>query len=367
MTSMSFRELFIRKWLSDDEARLAFPDPSVRKSVAEAAWDSKTSAGEPDAYDLLHSTCCKGVGDIPSVQAVINLLSPGLEDWWTETMGGALDDAVGRLMELEDFMPGSRPDGLAASEAPQRDEELLLLGFLSVLERGAQASLPASLDSLVARSARRVLLDGSRSTGGALNLAQEPLLRSAARDDLRALLAGRITARRTELRDHVLDFLRSQRARRAAVAGDITESFSGGARNLQERLARATNLSGLDTSRWLPQVVDQWAYRWFNIGAFRGARQRGVTDFVAFAVRDSRTTPFCTWVHGRVVSTARIELQLNRHIRLATQGDLEGLARNWPMLPRSIIQGSVSQFRRGFTRVGLPPYHFLCRTRIRPA
>jgi hypothetical protein len=182
------------------------------------------------------------------------------------------------------------------------------------------------------------------------------------------MLGGRIQTRTKEVEAHAKDFLRNARARTPARPGDITEAVAGGARSLQDWLGRLTQTAGIDTSKWLPQAVDQWAYRWFNVGAYRAARQRGVTEFVAWNPRDTRTTPFCLWVHGRVISSSKLDAQLDRHIRLSIDGDLEGMMANWPMLPREIIQGkSRIVFRRGFARVGMPPYHFFCRTRIRPA
>ena len=344
------------------EMRSEFPDPDQRKAALRRR--SATSLAKSTFDDLVD--CCKGVGDVPEVQAIIDLIQPSIESWWRETMGLAVEDAVDRFMRLEDRIPGSRPDSLMASETQQRDEALLVAAFLSVLTRGSQAPLPARVDALLTRAADRVLRAGGATTGG-LDLSQEPLLRSAAKDDLRALLAGRISTREADVRRAAQDFLRNARARVAARPGDITESLRGGARSLQEWLTGVTDLAGINTSTWLPQAVDQWAYRWFNVGAYRGARQRGVTEFVAFAVRDTRTTPFCRWVHGRTVSVRRMDAQLDRHIRLSTQGDIEGMAANWPMLPSSIVRGTPRDFRKGFARVGIPPYHFFCRTRIRPA
>jgi len=358
------RDHYIAAFMQAPDMRREFPDPGQRRAVAEVHFEQGLPARS--RFDELVD-CCKGVGDIPAVQTIINLLSPGLEDWWAEIMGQTVNDAVARLMELEDRIPGSRPDGLMFSARPNRDEDVLLLALFSVLTRGSQAPLPARMDALVSRATTRLLLDGGASVGS-LDLSTEPLLRNAAKDDLRAMLAGRISRREQEIKDVIRDFLRNARARTPLRPGDIPGGLGEGAGSLQEWLAGLTATAGLETSQWLPQVVDLWSYRWFNVGAFRAARQRGVTDFVAFAIRDQRTTPFCIWVHGRVVSTTRMQNQLDQHVRLSAEGDIEGMIRNWPMLPNEIIRGSSARdFRRGFARVGIPPYHFGCRTRIRPA
>lgn len=357
-------EHYLAAFMQSKDMRREFPDPGQRRAAAEVRFDGALT--KSTRFDDLID-CCKGVGDIPSVQAIIDILSPGLEDWWADMMGQTLQDAVARLMELEDRIPGSRPDGLMFSDNPNRDEDVLLLALLGVFTRGSQAPLPARLDAVVARATTRLLRDGGASVGS-LDLSMEPLLRNAAKDDLKAMMAGRISERSDEIRDSLKDFLRNARARTPLRPGDITGAQGAGAGSLQEWLKGLTQTVGLDTSKWLPQVVDLWSYRWFNVGAFRSARQRGVTDFVAFAVRDSQTTAFCLWVHGRVVATNRMQDQLDKHIRLSAEGDIAGMIRNWPMLANDIVRStSARDFRRGFARVGIPPYHFRCRTRIRPA
>ena len=125
-------------------------------------------------------------------------------------------------------------------------------------------------------------------------------------------------------------------------------------------------LVGLNTSSWLPAVVDQWSYRWFVIGQFVSGRQAGFSELVAVAVIDGVTTKFCIWVNGRTLSVSRIQGQLDRHIRLSIGGDIEGLIGNWPMLSSQITQSeSRTVLRRAFARVGMPPYHFRCRTLLR--
>ncbi len=361
---------FIARFMSSAEARNDFPDPSQRRAVAESAWKRLVARkrADLDYYGLAKqalSTCC-AKQDVPEVQAVIGLLQGPLESFWRARMQEALDTAVERLRELEDELPTSQVDGLAGSDSARRDEELLILAFLSILDRAARQPLPPRIEALLGRAAEELLRDGARSQGLEIDLARAPLARAAAREDLKTLISGRIETRRGELQEQAREFLRSRRARTPARPGDITEAAAGfRAKNLQEWLSQNVALVGLRTSEWLPAVADQWAYRWFVVGQFVAGRQAGLTELVARAVLDDRTTEFCIWVHGRTLSVSGAQSQLDRHIRASLQGDIQTLMANWPMLDSRTVQSTDRKvLRRAFSKVGLPPYHFRCRTLI---
>ena len=354
----------LKKWMRSREMREQFPDPAQRKAALYAGSRHAADNFYELASKAVHTCCAKQ--DVPQVQTVIALLQGPLEAFWRSQMTGALDAAVDRLRELEDDLPTSQVDGLALSETKRRDEELILLAFLAVLERAA-AQFPVRIERLLGKAAEDLLRAGARSQSLDLDLARIPAIRAAARDDLRTLVSGRIESRTQDLREHAQEFLRSKRARTPARVGDITQAAEGfRSRNLQEWLARAVKLVGLNTASWLPAVVDQWSYRWFVIGQFVSGRQAGFSELVAVAVIDGKTTPFCIWVNGRVLSVSALQSQLDRHLRLSIAGDIESLIGNWPMLSSKITQSeSRSVLRRGFARVGMPPYHFRCRTLLR--
>lgn len=366
------KSAFIARFMANDAMREEFPDPSQRRAVAESAWTKgqKRRQLRKDVYSFAHSAlcaCCKQ--DVPEVQAVIRILQQPLEVWWREIMGQATREAVRRLRELEDELPTPSVDGLVRAEDRSGTEELLVLAFLASLRAGARTLLTTRLETLVVRSTETLLETGAASLQlPAVDLSREPLFRAAAREDLRNMLAGRIETRQKELEEHAREFLRSARARQPARPGDIRPDppppFRS--RNLQEWLARTSSLAGMQTSQWLPEAVDQWAYRWYVIGQAKSALQAGFRGLAAVAVRDERTTPFCNWVDGRIISLQRIENQIQRHVEAALRGDVDAMFRNWPLLPNSIIRGKSRDFKKGFARVGLPPYHNLCRTTVRP-
>ena len=349
----------LAEWLQSAEMRAAFPDPDQRK----AAFPQRAQGA--DLYTLAKvavATCCKQ-GE-PSVDATIRLLQGPLERHWESQLTEALGTAVARLRELEDEMPTAQIDGLV-NRPGRGTEALLVLAFLTVLEEAARAPLPASVQESIGRAVEGLLRDGALSTGLQLDLGREPLVRAAARADLQTMLAGRIQTRRSELEAHVRDFLTSKRARTPARPGDITEAVAGRAASLQDWLTTSARLTGLQTDTWLPQVVDVWAYRWFAVGQFLAGDQAGLEVLRARARDDQRTTLFCRWVDGRTISVRRARAQVDRQVRLALQGDAEKLMSNWPLLESRITRSSDrSVLARAFRRVGLPPYHFNCRTGV---
>jgi hypothetical protein len=179
------------------------------------------------------------------------------------------------------------------------------------------------------------------------------------------MIRGRVDLRRDEIRRLLRAFL-NQRGPRTPRAASITlPDQQGVPPELRDREAWKMALAealGTDTKPWLVPVVDQWAYRWFNVGAFTAARQGGAIGLRAVAVRDHRTSPFCLWVNGRVISVERAQRQIDRHVEAALANDVQALMANWPMLSFSASDGAP-EFALAFERVGLPPYHFRCRTR----
>lgn len=324
------------------------------------------------AFDAAkHVLCCIHKQDIPEVEAVIRLLRPSLEDHWRWIVSQILQEAEAQLDQFDTTMGTPSIDAIA--RAPQRDREKLtddiLLAILGALYRRSMAPLPpAGGGAIVRRSIASLLADGAKAAGERLDLAQAPLLTQAAYDDLLTLMRGRLTLRRSEISALLRAFLTSA-APRTPAPTDLTlaalRATGGKIQTIQDwRAALATEL-GIDTNAWLPFTIDQWAYRWFNIGSFTAARQGGVLAFRIDAVRDFRTSAFCLWVNGRVVSAEKIQRQVDRHVEAALAGDLQAMMANWPLLTFTAGMGAP-EFEIMFERVGLPPYHGRCRSRAVP-
>lgn len=312
--------------------------------------------------------CCIHKQDIPEVEAVIRLLLPGIEAYWSQLVREMTQEALARLDLLDDNLSTPSVDALARAPAQERDRLLedLVLAILASLERRAAQPVSAATSALLRSGVASLLADGARSTQSALDLSRAPLLPQAAQDDLLTLLRGRLVLHRDALRGLLEAFLTTRGPRTPGQTGleaAARRAAGGAALSRQAWVAALAAELGQDTRSWLPFTLDQWAYRWFNIGGFVAARQDGAIAFQASAVRDNRTSPFCRWVDGRIVSVERIERQIRRHVEASLAGDIQALMDNWPLLSFRADDGPA-EFALKFRSVGLPPYHGRCRTRV---
>ncbi len=138
---------------------------------------------------------------------------------------------------------------------------------------------------------------------------------------------------------------------------------------LRERLGdRAGHLSDA--------ITDAWAFRLFNIGVLLAAEAAGEVELVAMNPMDERTTPFCRWVHGRVIGVRAARDRVEAFAAAVHGGDRLSIISAWPFISQSRRGldeirrengGSlVNGFRTFFSRIGLPPYHWRCRTMAVP-
>lgn len=289
--------------------------------------------------------CIHKEQDIPEVEAVIKLVLPSIDFYWKRIAMEAVQDIEA---QLDDF-----DSALAAAEAGEKDELLrdLILALLASLRRRLQAPISPAGTALLRRSGASLMQDGAKAIGEPLDLALAPRLLPAAEADLLTMLRGRFELREQEIRAALRGLLTQAELLGAPVPRDVWR-------------ARLLRELGVETGSWLPFVVDQWAYRWFNIGSVVAARQAGALALIAVAVLDLRTSKFCRWVNGRVISMERAQRQIDRHVSAALAGDVRAIMANWPLLTFEPTDGPA-EFELKFATVGLPPYHGRCRTRTK--
>lgn len=315
--------------------------------------------------------CLHKDSDIAEVQAVIALLMPSLDAYWKRIVNDAITEIETQLDALDDNLATPSVDALAVADPRKRDRlrEDLVMALLLALERRAAQPVSLAGTQLLSRAARTLLADGAASMGETLDLTRAPLLPQAAQEDLLTLIRGRVSLRREALSDLLRAFLTNRSVRRASASSLIDvaqQAATGGPVGRAAWKAALLHELGSDTATWLPFTVDQWAYRWFNIGGFTAAQQAGILGLVAVAILDNLTSPFCRWVNGRVISMERAQRQIDRHVQAALAGDVKRLMENWPLLTFTAKDGPP-EFAIAFARVGLPPYHGHCRTRVRIA
>lgn len=150
---------------------------------------------------------------------------------------------------------------------------------------------------------------------------------------------------------------------------DLEEQRQAEVDRLRERLGdRAGHLSDA--------ITDAWAFRLFNIGVLLAAEAAGEVELVAVNPMDERTTPFCRWVHGRVIGIRAARDRVEAFAAAVRSGDRLSIISAWPFISQSRRGldeirrengGSLTGgFRTFFASVGLPPYHWRCRTMAVP-
>lgn len=320
-----------------------------------------------------HVACevCKALGDIPEVQAVIRLLDDLVQEEFAVIAERVLAEIMRRLDEFRTTSGLPDVDVLrrGVTEADRQRREDLLVAILASLmlyiERSYSAPVSQEIESAVAVAVDRLLQEGARGEGLGIDLGALEIVRQAARAEFQAALAATVLLRRDQIEQALRRFLTSgnPRARLSALEapGSSAEGRGAFVSSLTQILLPAAALTA---------TIDAWAYRAFNVGAAEAvlASVEGSQGFVLRlrAVRDDRTTRFCRWVDGRIVSAAKVRQQIDEHARAALQGDVVGMAASYPYLSPDLARGgNPLQFERFFRRAGIPPFHFGCRTRVR--
>ena len=316
--------------------------------------------------------CCVAKGDYPEVTSVLLVLTPILREHWRAATTAALKDLEEALDQLEE-LDGS-PDVKAVALAEDRDRALedIIAALLLVMAQEIGRPLRPSATDAVRTAAGRLLGDGARVAGVGLDQSKLDYLLSyrAAIADLPLLLRGIFERRQRTVEALLRDYLTRGAARRNLSPTEtalLPPAERPLPRTRAEWLLSMGTLLDRSGASAVPFVADLWAYRWFNIGGVLGGLQAGVA---AFEIRnnppfgpDEKTTSFCRWVHGRIVSAERASIQM-RNLRAAiSAGDVEAAAAAWPFVQAN---APVETFAAQFENVGLPPYHGRCRSKPYP-
>lgn len=326
--------------------------------------------------------CCVMKQDIPEVEQTIMLILELLRDDWIEQMV-ALDDEVMLFLQRATASLQPRDRGiqleadrilgqLAPGDKLSRTElgQQIIDHVMTLIRRRGESALAAGPQRIVEAAGEQLMIDGALAAAGSLSFSYEPvdvLLRPAALEDLRTSLRAHAAMREPQIRALVATYLDDPRVRAETVltapgSAPTRPSLKAPPTSLRDFRAQLERALGVETTAWLPQTVDLWAYRWFNIGSYRSMRQAGITTIIAQAVIDNKTTPFCRWVNGRRINIDQADSQLARHLEAVLAGDEEAMRRNWKLLTSKEVAGQGDSFGKLYQKLGLPPYHFRCRT-----
>ena len=326
--------------------------------------------------------CCLIKQDIPEVEVTIALILELLRDDWLEQMIALEDDVMLFLqratasMQTQDqgaILEAGRILGLLGPRDKLSRTELgiqIIDHIMAMIRRRGEAALSAAPQRVGEAAGEQLMIDGALAVFGSLSFAHEPvdvLLRPAALEDLRVSLRSHAAMREDKIRALVATYLDDPNVRAETLlvtprAPQRRDLLRGTPTSLQAFRAQLERALGVETAAWLPQTVDLWAYRWFTIGSYRSMRQAGITLIYAKATIDARTTPFCRWVDGRLINIDQADSQVARHLEAVLAGDEAAMRRNWTILTSKEVAGEGGSFEKLFTGLGLPPYHFRCRT-----
>lgn len=305
--------------------------------------------------------------DIAEVEAVIVAVLPIVERWWRNKINSAVTYLLGELERYTEALGTEDVDVLAGASSPRARSRILdeeVTALLATLEERLGCPLEPAAATAV-ESAARDLMEAGALALGFLTTVQSPRDAMTARRALTVLLWGRIEGRRGELRKALEGYLTSRQIREGArVTVGLTLPLSPQSLAFAKWKETLRTTLGSAWTTWGPQTVDAWAYSWHNVGRFHAGEQAGVRRWVALNPKDERTTPFCNWVHGKLISARRARSKLKSYYRAVDRGDLASMRSIWPLDNPGNV---TSAFRRIFNTRGLPPYHFRCRTVAVPA
>ncbi|MCK9185625.1 MAG: minor capsid protein [Candidatus Cloacimonetes bacterium] len=110
-----------------------------------------------------------------------------------------------------------------------------------------------------------------------------------------------------------------------------------------------------------------------SIATVEAMELHGVAKAEIVAIMDDRTSPICQELHGRIIEVDKMITVKNQLLNLSTEGrssdevksEIQSIV---PFLKDADVQAmgalSSSELQDAFPSVGLPPYHWKCRTTI---
>ncbi|MDO5562795.1 MAG: hypothetical protein Q4F74_04200 [Synergistaceae bacterium] len=112
-------------------------------------------------------------------------------------------------------------------------------------------------------------------------------------------------------------------------------------------------------------LADHLTMKISEMGHVASYEEAGIEYIEIVARLDERTTAICRALHGRVIPLSVMSGQRDRMLSAAESGDMEAVKRAQPMISGklekrlSFIGRTSDLIKEG---IGMPPYHFRCRT-----
>lgn len=172
------------------------------------------------------------------------------------------------------------------------------------------------------------------------------------------------------LRDQSLSWVRDsyENTISAELSSAIRDYFQRGytriqlSESLEELLARAKRPKMMG---YFDLLADHITTRIGEVGHVSGYEAAGIESVEVVAVLDEKTSDICRHMHGRIIPLSVLSEQRDRLLDAARRHDFNATKRAQPMLSGKSALDIMSLDKtsditaRG---IGLPPYHFRCRT-----
>lgn len=148
----------------------------------------------------------------------------------------------------------------------------------------------------------------------------------------------------------------------------LQEFFQGGYSRDQIADLLEDTFAGLGpkTEAYWDLLADHTCTKVREIGRLSGYEQAGVEYLEIRAWLDAKTTPMCRSLHGRIIAVREVRQFVNGYLAACQTGDKEAVKQAWPMWNenrfRSAGIAGIPSGKLVAAGVGLPPYHFRCRT-----
>lgn len=148
----------------------------------------------------------------------------------------------------------------------------------------------------------------------------------------------------------------------------LQEFFHGGYNRDQiaEMLEETFADLGPRTKEYWDLLADHTCTKVREIGRVSAYEQAGIEALEIRAWLDSRTTPICRSLHGRIIPLREVRRFVDNYLEACRTGDKETVKQVWPMWQNKEFQkAGIAALPSGklvARGVGLPPYHFRCRT-----
>lgn len=148
---------------------------------------------------------------------------------------------------------------------------------------------------------------------------------------------------------------------RETVTGAVREFFERGwsYETLADQLRQAFDGIEERGMAYWQLTADTIATKTRELARVGGYEQAGVRYVEVRAHMDHRTTPICRSLHGRLIPIGHIQTQRDKYLAAIEQGSMERAKQVWPMMEAGMEIGGGKVLPG---TIGLPPYHFRCRT-----